>query len=166
MEVAINGEIVSSFKSMLSKLTEEPDKFESIARELNDFNFSIFFKFQYLPMDHFIWNYIPGFPRQMNTISVKEIIDKKKELEKDWNDIKHTLIHEMKSGRQKHRSGRDFNPNEIKYATEQNMKPNYAIRIEKSYPVADVEKLDKLKIIKFFENEISRLGDCLRFILL
>lgn len=165
MELAINGETQSSFKLILSRVTEYPDKFESIAYKLDGFDLSIFYKFQYLPKNNFIWNPIPGFPRPMNAISVKKIIGKKMGIEKDWNDIKNTLIYQMKSGSVRHRSGRFFNNNEIKYAREYNRGPNYAIRIGKSYHVADVERLDKPKIIKLFKNEISRLDDCLRFIL-
>jgi len=165
IELAINGETQSSFRLILSKVTEHPDEFESIARQLDDFNFIISYKFQYFPRNNFIWNPIPGFPQAMNKISVKDIMTKKNGLEKDWSDIKNTLIYQMKSGRVRHTSGRVFNSNEIKYAKEHNRQPNYAIRIEKSYTATDLVKLDKHKLIIFFKNEISRLVDCLKFIL-
>ncbi|MCX5898621.1 MAG: hypothetical protein NTY29_10565, partial [Proteobacteria bacterium] len=90
---------------------------------------------------------------------------KKRGFEKDWSDTKHTLINQMESGRARHSSGRVYKDTEIKFAKKQNRQPNYAIRIEKSYPVAEVAKLDKHKIIKFFKNEISLLGDCIKFII-
>jgi len=165
MELAVNGEIQSSLKMILSRVREFPDKFYSIAQKLDGFVFSFFYKFQYCPRNNFIWNHIPGFPREMNAISAKEIIDKKRGVEKDWSDTKHTLVYQMKSGRARHSSGRVFKDTEIKFAKKQNRQPNYAIRIEKSYPVAEVAKLDKHKIIKFFKNEISLLGDCIKFII-
>jgi hypothetical protein len=165
MELAVNGEIQSSLSMILRRVMELPDHFHNIAQKLDSFVFSFFYKFQFLPMNNFIVNQIPGFPRDMKAISAKEIIDKKIEFEKDWSDIKHTLIYQMESGRARHSSGRVFNDKEIKFAKGKNKQPNYAIHIEKSYPVADIEKLDKHKIIKFFKNEISRLGDCIKFIM-
>ena len=86
------------------------------------------------------------------------------EFENDWNKLKRTLLYEMKSGFVRHPSGRLFNNKEIKYAENNNSRPNYSIRIEKYFSVKFITDLKK-KIVPYFSTEISKLTNLIKFVI-
>ncbi len=55
------------------------------------------------------------------------------EFEKNWENMKSTIIFQMKSNELKHFSNRNFDDKEIEFAANKNPKPNFAIRIGKDY---------------------------------
>ena len=69
----INGEIKSSFKIMLKKMIEEPEEFYKIAKKLEDFDFFLYYKLQFAPMNNFITDIVPGFPKEMGTFKANDI---------------------------------------------------------------------------------------------
>lgn len=156
IELAINGEIDHSFELVYNKMIDDKDTFERIANNLPDFHLTLWYKVEYAPSS-FRW-IICDDPLALNELSVDNIKRKKKLYDNDWDNIKNAHIRTLSMAP-------SISDGHIKWATDKrNKKPHYAIRIEKKYPVTDVvKKNDPSQVIKLFENEILRLGECLSF---
>jgi len=159
----ITGEIKSSFMIILQKITKKPEEFFMIAQKLKDFDFFFFYKLQYAPMNNFIWNLVPGFPKQMGTFQAEGIISAIKNFQNDWTNFKKTILFQMDSRIIKTGAERFFEEKEINYAANKNPQPNFAIRIGKSYEASQIDKLGK-KIVPFFKNEITKLNKLIDFL--
>lgn len=155
---SITGEIQSSFNWILNKIKEHPNKFSKIADKLKEFNFFIYYKLQFAPMNSFLWNLIPGFPKKMGTFQADEINSAIADINKNWEKLRTTIIYQMETKALKHDTDRYFNPKEISFAANKNSKPKFAIRIGKRYEPAQIEKLGK-KIVPHFKKEIFKLKD-------
>ena len=65
--------------------------------KLNEFNLFIYYKLQFAPMNNFLWNLVPGFPKGMGTFQADDIVSAINNFKKDWIDFKSTTIYEMKT---------------------------------------------------------------------
>lgn len=162
IQFTVTGEIQSSFNMILSKITDYPEEFSKIAKKLNEFNLFIYYKLQFAPMNNFLWNLVPGFPKKMGTFQADDIISAINNFKNDWIDFKNTTIYEMKTNLLKHFSERFFDEKEIKYAENKNPKPNFAIRIGKRYEAAQIDSLGK-KVVPHFKKEILKLKRSIEF---
>jgi len=163
IQFTITGEIKSSFKIILRKILEHPEEFSKIANKLKEFNFFLYYKLQFAPMDKFIWNLVPGFPKNMGTFQADDIVSAIKNFEKDWINFKNTTIFQMKSNVLKHFTDKYFNEKEISFAANRNPNPNFAIRIGRRYETEKIDKLGK-KIVPHFKKEISKLNKLIDFV--
>ena len=94
----------------------------------------------------------------------EDIVYEIENFENHWSKFRNTLLFEMKSGIEKHRSNRFFTENELAYATENNKKkPNYVIRINKQYSVTQIDELKK-NVMTFFTQEIIKIINLVRLI--
>jgi hypothetical protein len=98
---------------------------------------------------------VPGFPKNMGTFKTDEIISATENFRKDWDDFKNTTIYQMKTNILKHYADRYFNEKEINYAENKNPKPNFAIRIGKTYDASQINDLGK-NVVSFFKKEIIK----------
>lgn len=158
IQFTITGEIQSSFKRILKKFIEHPSEFSKISDKLKEFYFFIYYKLQFSPMNNFLWNLIPGFPKRMATFKADEIMTAISNFKKEWENFRNTTIYQMKTNVLKHNSGRYFNENEINYAANRNPKPNFAIRIGKRYESAQIDTLGK-KMVSHFKKEILKFNN-------
>lgn len=156
IEFALNAETQTSVKKILSFIKQNNNEFERIAQHLKDFNFSLYFKYQYLPKDHFIWNFIPGYPKEMSTFTAKDVSSAIEKFGNDWHNYRKTLFFQMEKGMLKHPSGRFFSRNELDFALNHNRMPNFVIRFEKRYPSHEIEQLKK-GVVNLFKGEILKL---------
>ncbi len=163
IQLTITGEIKSSFNIILKKITQEPEKFSKFAKKMSAFNFFLYYKVQFLPMNNFLWNLVPGFPQKMGSFQSESIMTYIKIFEKNWHNFLHTTLFQMKSNVLKHSTGRFFNEKEIDYAANRNPKPHFAIRIGKRYDPSQVHELGK-EVVTFFKNEISKLNPLIDFV--
>jgi hypothetical protein len=163
IQFTITGEVQSSFKMILKKITDNPNEFSKIASKLTKFNFYLYYKLQFTPMNNFLWNLVPGFPRKMGTFKAADIITAIKNFKEGWIDYKTTTLFQMESNVLKHYTGRFFEEKEIQYAENKNPKPNFAIRIGKRYEAAQIDKLGK-KIVPYFKREISKFNKLIDFL--
>ncbi|MFC1580066.1 hypothetical protein ACFL4N_04070 [Thermodesulfobacteriota bacterium] len=164
MELSLNAEIQSSMKYVLKHLKKSGNDYDRFSNGLKKFDLSLFYKLQYLPMDNFVWNLIPGYPKPAAELKADQIISSIEKFEKDWPDIRDTLLFQMRAGLIKRSSGRVFNDKEIQFAEKKNNKPTYAFRIEKRYPAADIGTMEK-KLVPFFKKEILKLKKITAFML-
>jgi len=164
IQFTITGEIKSSFKIILRKILEHPEEFSKIANKLKEFNFFLYYKLQFAPMDKFIWNLVPGFPKNMGTFQADDIVSAIKNFEKDWINFKNTTIFQMKSNVLKHFADKYFNEKEISFAENKNPRPNFAIRIGRRYEAEKIDKLGK-KIVPHFKKEISKFNKLIDFVI-
>jgi len=141
---------------MVSFIEQNPNEFDAMTRHLRNFNFSLHYKYQYLPQNNFIWNLIPGYPKEMSTFTAEDALSTIKNFEDYWQDYRTTMFFQMEKGMLKHPSGRFFSEKELECAQRYNKNPNYVIRIEKRYSSDEVEKLRK-RVVTFFKNEILEL---------
>ena len=142
---------------------DHPKEFSKIANKLTEFNLFIYYKLQFAPMNNFLWNLVPGFPKGMGTFQADDIVSAINNFKKDWIDFKSTTIYEMKTNLLKHFSERPFDEKEITYAENRNPKPNFAIRIGKRYETAEIDRLGK-KVVPHFKKEISKLNKLIDFL--
>ncbi len=163
IQFTITGEVQSSFNMILRKTTEHPKEFSKIANKLNEFSFFIYYKLQFAPMNNFLWNLVPGFPKKMGTFQAYDIISSTQNFEKNWIDFKDTTIFQMKSNVLKHFTDRYFDKKEIDFAKSKNPRPNFAIRIGRSYEAGQIDKMGK-KIVPYFKKEISKLNKLIDFL--
>jgi hypothetical protein len=163
IQLSLNAETQPSVKKMVSLIEKNPGEFNSLAKNLSGFNFSLYYKYQYLPQNRFIWNLIPGYPKEMSTFTAEEALSTIENFERSWHDYTKTLFFEMKTGKHKHSSGRFFSEKELAFAQSSNPKPNYVIRIEKRYSANEVDKLKK-SVVTFFKNEILELKKLVEFV--
>ena len=92
IQLTITGEIKSSFNIILKKITQEPEEFSKFAKKMSAFNFFLYYKVQFLPMNNFLWNLVPGFPKKMGSFQSESIMASKKNFEKNWHDILNTTL--------------------------------------------------------------------------
>ena len=163
MDLSLNAETKQSVKRIISRIKKNPEEFDKIVFPKNSFHLSLFYKLQYRPLSNFVWNLIPGFPKEMANVKSQDIISVKEHFEKGWGDYKNTVLYEMRSGIRRHPSGRFFNEKELEFARKNNPRPNYVIRITKSYPVDQIAGMKK-KIIPFFKAEIMQLKEMAEFV--
>jgi len=163
IELTLNAEIKTSVERMIRHIGGEPKKFNKLKDSLNEQNLYVYYKLQCLPMDHFVWNLIPGYPKRMNLLKADEIISSINKFGKGWLDFRDTLLFQMKSGMIKHPSGRFFNETELNYAENYNDKSTYCIRIGKQYPTSEIVGMKK-KLIPFFKREVLKLKKITKFI--
>ncbi|NUO83376.1 hypothetical protein HUU05_25165 [candidate division KSB1 bacterium] len=156
MKLSLNAETRPAIDKIVSFMKRDAKSFDGLARDLNGFNFSLYYKYQYLPKDHFIWNLIPGYPTAMPDFKAKDALATFENFGHDWQDYTKTLFFEMENGMRRHPSGKPYSEKELKCARLFNKTPNYVIRIEKRYPPSQVEESQK-RIVGFFETEILRL---------
>ena len=123
----------------------------------------IYYKLQFAPMNNFLWNLVPGFPKKMGAFQADDIGSAINNFKKDWKNFKSTTIYEMKTNLLKHFSERSFDEKEITYAENRNPKPNFAIRIGRRYEAAEIDKLGK-KVVPHFKKEISKLNKLIDFL--
>jgi hypothetical protein len=156
MEFALNSETKSSVKRIITLLKNEPEKIDVALRKTPEMKLQIYYKLQYLPMDNFVWNLIPGFPKDTKNLQPLKIFEEIEAFEKMWDNFKGTILYQMESGRLRHSSGRMFNKTEMDFAKGKNPKPNYAIRFGKQYAAEHMANKQK-GIVTFFKNEITKL---------
>lgn len=156
IELALNAEVQPSVKKIISFIKKNPKEFDGMTEDLSSFNFSLYYKYQYLPQDNFIWNLIPGYPKEMSSFTAEDTLSTIKNFEQYWPDYTKTLFFQMKNGMLKHPSGRFFSEKELECAQRYNKKPNYIIRVEKRYSSDEVKKLKKSVTI-FFKDEVLKL---------
>ncbi len=156
MELTLNAEIQPSVKCIMSCLKNKGDEVDAAVKKPSGLKLLVFYKLQYRPMSNFVWNLIPGFPKDAGTFQAKKIFEEIRSFEKQWDNFKSTILYQMESGRIKHSSGRLFNETELSYARTKNPKPNYAFRFGWQYPVDQISKKKK-KIVQFFKQEIVKL---------
>jgi hypothetical protein len=164
IQFTITGEVKSSFNIILRKIMEHPKEFFKISNKLNEFNFFIYYKLQFAPMNNFLWNLVPGFPKKMGTFQAEDITSAIKNFENDWINFKSTTIFQMKSNVLKHFTDRYFEDKEIQYASNKNPRPNFAIRIGRRYEAEKIDKLGK-KIVPHFKKEISKFNKLIDFVI-
>ncbi len=164
IELSINSEIQDSVNKVLSIIKKDSPKFNDLANKIKDFYISIYYKMQFLPMNNFVWKLIPGYPIKMSNIQGEDVVSEIENFENYWPKFRDTLLFEMKSGIEKHRSNRFFTKNELTFATENNkQKPNYVIRINKQYSVKQIDELKK-NVIFFFTQEIRKIVNLVQLI--
>ncbi|MCI0619229.1 hypothetical protein L0244_40180, partial [bacterium] len=164
LQLALNAETQPSVKKFVSFIKKKPNEFDKLAKELRDFYFSLHYKYHYFPQNQFIWNFVPGYPKEMPTFKAEEALSTMKNFERHWRDYTNTLLFEMKTGMRKHSSGQPFSEKELEFAQSRNPKPHYVIRIAKRYSSDDVEKL-KDGIVTFLKAEVLKLRDLVESIL-
>ena len=59
--------------------------------------------------------------------------------------------------------GAPFTATELEYAAERNPRPNFALRIEKRYPTADVLQMKK-NIIRHIAKDVRKTAEFMRFV--
>jgi len=163
IELSVNAEVKPTLNALLAKIRQKPSDFERIAAKIFEFKFLLFYKLQYLPQNNFLWNLVPGFPKKMREFTSEDIFPVINAFNNDWAKFRTTLLFEMKSGIQKHPSGRLFKLKELKYADTKNPNPHFAVRIEKRYPAETIDKLGK-NVTLFFKKEIRQLKKLLIFL--
>ena len=84
MELAVNAETQSSVKQFLSSMENKSQQIDDIASKITDMKLLIFYKLQYRPMDNFVWNLIPGFPKESKSIKSQDIITEVQQLEVEF----------------------------------------------------------------------------------
>ena len=155
MELTLNAETRPSVKCVLSCIKKRAEKLDVVLKKIQTLKILVYYKIQYQPMDHFIWNLVPGFPKNAGTFNSANILDEIKIFESHWGDFKGTILYQMESGHLKHSSGRMYNEKEIDFARKRNTRPNYVIRFGRQYSIDQIPK--KKKIIQFFKGEIVKL---------
>jgi len=108
IELSINAEVKSTLNRLLSRMKQHPAEFEAIASDITEFELLLFYKLQYLPQNHFIWNLVPGFPQNMAKFRAEYLFSAIDAFEKDWDKFRKTLLFKMESGMERHGSGRPF----------------------------------------------------------
>jgi hypothetical protein len=156
VELAFNAETKSSVKRLMRIIAKRGEAFKQCMRELDGFSLSIFHKLQYRPMDNFIWNLVPGYPKSVEELESSKIISGITGFEKGWPDVRNTLLYQMKAGMSRPASGGLFAGKEVAFAAKRNSKPVYAIRIAKHYPASLISDKKK-KVATFFKREIEKL---------
>jgi hypothetical protein len=164
IQFTVTGEIQSSLNMIIKKIIKYPNEFYKISNKLKEYRLFLYYKLQFAPMNNFLWNLVPGFPREMGSFQSEDIGSAISNFENNWNSFKKTTIFQMKSNELKHLADRNFNLKEIEYAENKNPKPNFAIRIGKDYDVELIDKLGK-QIIPYFKKEISKINNLVEFIL-
>jgi hypothetical protein len=162
--LSLNAETRPSVESILSSWKKEPTAFAKNLKKLKGVEVLLFYKLQYLPMNHFIWNPIPGFPLRADDAATRDVNAIINAFENQWKDVKHSLIYEMASGGMRHSSGRLFNRKEVAFATEKNPRPNYAIRIAKQYAPREIEK-HKKSVVNLLSRDIAHFRPLAEFVL-
>ena len=164
IDLNLNSETRASVKPILGCLINKPQKLEAVLDRIGKIQILFFYKMQYLPMDNFVWDVIPGFPKNADTFKSANVLEELHDFETQWPDYKHSILYQMESGRTRHSSGRLFNETEISYARSKNPRPNYDIRFGWQYP-ADKIAGKKKQIIPFFKKEIAKLKPLVELIL-
>ncbi|MBN2280484.1 MAG: hypothetical protein JXQ65_07890 [Candidatus Marinimicrobia bacterium] len=164
IELSINSEVKSSVNLMIKKIKNSPKKFNEVCQSIDGFKFSLYYKIQYLPMDNFVWSLIPGYPKEIKEVQADGVLDSINFIKEKYQDFRNTVIFEMESGLKKHNSGRLFTEKEIEFSKTHNLKPNFAIRIEKRFDVDTITSLNE-EINYFFAHEIMKTKDLIELII-
>jgi hypothetical protein len=164
IELSINSEVKPSFDLLLSHIKSNYKEFDNVLQDLDGFKLSLYYKLQFLPMNNFFWNLVPGYPKELKNISSTKVLKDIDTFEKQWADFRNTALFEMESGLQRHGSGRVFNETELNFSKTHNYKPMLVLRFEKRY---SAELIDKLKgnVVTFFVGEISKIKSFMKFII-
>ena len=162
--MSINAEVKSSVNMFLSEIKKLSKEFDNVLKGLKGFKLSLYYKTQYSPMNHFNWNFIPGYPKDTTKISSIQILEDITSFENKWQDFRANVLFEMETGKQRHRSGRLFNIKELHYSKTNNPKPIFAIRFEKRYTTELIANLNE-NIVSFFADEILKIKDFIKSII-
>lgn len=153
MQLSFNAETRPAIDKIVSFIKREPERFNGLAKNLSGFHFSLYYKYQYLPQNHFIWSLVPGYPKAMPDFNAETALATLEKFGQSWQDHTKTLFFEMETGVRKHASGKPYSEKELACALRFNKNPNYVIRIEKRYPALEIEALKK-RVGNFFATEI------------
>ena len=164
VDLTLNAETKPSVKCVLSCIKKKAEKLDIVLKKIQTLKILVYYKIQYQPMDHFIWNLVPGFPKSSGTFNSADILDELKIFESHWSDFKDTILYQMEAGHLKHSSDRVYTVKEIDFARKRNTRPNYVIRFGRQYPIDQVTKKKK-KIVQFFKGEIVKLKPLAELIL-
>ncbi|MBN1273437.1 MAG: hypothetical protein JXB26_14310 [Candidatus Aminicenantes bacterium] len=164
MELSLNAETKSSVKRMFSCIKKKAESFDAFVRKHPDARLIFFYKFQYFPMNHFVWEPIPGFPKEFGAFEVGNIIKEIETFEKQWHSIRRTILYRMEVGKLSHSSGRIFNEKELDFARSNNPRPNYVFRFCRQYPV-EMMIAKKKNIVQFMKQEIMKLKPLVELVL-
>lgn len=164
LDLTYNSETRSSVRQVLATMKNNPDRLDAVLKKLPDLKLLIFYKLQYRPMDNFVWDLVPGFPKDVGSFKSSEIIKEINSFENQWDDFRRTVLYQMESGRVKHASGRLFNEKELIFARN-NPRPNYAIRFGKQYSAEQMAAKEK-KIVQFFKKQIAELKHLAELVLI
>lgn len=156
MELTFNAETQSSVKRFLSSFKNAPEKIDAVLTGMPEIKLLIYYKLQYLPMDNFVWDFIPGFPKDTEKFRLAEIFEEIQTFNKQWGNFRGTVLYKMESGMLRHSSGRLFNKTEMDFVSAKNPRPNYAIRFGRQYAIEEMVKKRK-DIVTFFKKEIKKL---------
>ncbi|GEM_PF-1312654 len=163
IELSVNAETQPSVRKVISAMKTDPVQFERFIQQAKEFNVSLYYKLQFLPQNHLIWNLVTGYPVNVTEFSTELLISAMDNLIENWQDYKKTLIYQMEKRMLKHPSGRFYSDNEIEFAQSRNNKPNFVIRIEKRYP-AEIVARKRKNIVSFFSAEIQQFSELMRFL--
>ncbi len=98
IKLALNSEVQPSFKFLLKKLKSDENSFKQAFKKLDDFYFSLFYKIQYLPKDHFYWDFIYGYPQKLSEINIRKLEDDILFVKNNWEKIKNTFLYKIING--------------------------------------------------------------------
>jgi len=156
MMLAFNSEIKKSVNLILKTIKASPEEFDKSLEQLSNFSFSLYYKLQFSPKNNFVWNFIPGYPKNASSLNSKEVLHSIEQFKQNWADFKKTLIFQMKMGLIKHLSGKLFSQKQLEFAIKKNTNPLFAIALEKRYSIDEIAALKK-KTSNFFKIEIEPL---------
>jgi len=163
MELTLNAETQSSVKRFLSSFKNDSEKIDIVLAKIPEMKLLIYYKVQFRPMDNFVWDFIPGFPKDTGNFRLAEVLNEIQTFKKQWAHFKSTILYKMKSGMLRHPSGRLFNKTEMDFVSSKNPRPNYAIRFGRQYAVAQMAKKQK-GIVIFFNKEIAKLKPLMEWV--
>jgi len=143
VQLSVNAETKPALERVISRIVKAPEVFDKVATGSGELDLLIFYKLQFRPMDNFIWNLIPGWPKRVGEFSRDAILASMRDFKTTWADYKNTMLFEMKNGMLKHSRGRPFNEKEIEFAHRSNPKPSYVIRFAKFYQGAEIAGMGK-----------------------
>ncbi len=163
IELSLNGEVRSSLNRFLAKMKADPDRFDALVRSLPGMHLAVYFKMQYRPQDHFRWKFLPGYPVDVREAHAVDILTDIDRLKQDWEKHRRTMLFEMENGLVLSRAGRPFTANELEFALARNPRANFAFRIEKRYPAADVVQMKK-HVIRHIAKDVRKTAAFMRFV--
>jgi len=164
MKLTFNAETQSSVKRFLSSFKNDPEKIDAVLTLIPEMKLLIYYKLQYLPMNNFVWDFIPGFPKDTGKFRLAEIFEEIQTFKKQWGNFRSTILYKMESGILRHPSGRLFNKTEMDFVSAKNPRPNYVIRFGRQYTVEEMVKKQK-GIVTFFKKEITKLKPLVELVL-
>jgi hypothetical protein len=164
MELTFNAETQSSVKRFLSAFKNNLENIDAVLAKMPEMKLLIYYKLQYQPMDNFVWDFIPGFPKDTGKMQLAEIFEEIQNFKKQWAHFKSTILYKMESGMLRHPSGRLFNETEMDFVSAKNPRPNYVIRFGRQYVAKKMAKKQK-GIVTFFKKEIMKFRPLVELVL-